>query len=292
MTATVHAGEPEEHRSFSEGRKWLSDNDDKAWGERLYLWFIPVFFILTGISSKSGLGHTGNLWNFWLGVMVWLPYCVILPLWLRRGQPLPFWKQWWFKFQIYMGVIVFILSYFGTEYFFEVLGMRYHYSGVSWYLDSALLGPDQASALAADKRVPLGMYPLTMAFFTLYHCAAIVLVRRVVRAAGLGAGGRRMAYALAMLAMACFFAFAETALFMSAPSTTAWYEDLMTMLTIGTVFYSIDFIFTFPSIYRLDEDRTRAPWSTSRIVIEAAAAAMGALLLADFWALAFGAPYA
>lgn len=293
MNATVYAGEPAEHRTFSDGRKWLSANDDKAWGERLYLWFIPVFFLLTGISTATGLNDASSGWNLALGFMVWLPYCVILPLFARRNRPLPVWKQWWFKFQIYMAVIVFILSYFGTEYFFEVLGMRYHYAGVTWYLDSALLGPDQATALAQDKRVPLGMYPLTMAFFTIYHTAAIVIVRRVVRATqAWSAAGRRAAYALAMFAMACFFAFAETALFMSAPSTTAWYEDLRTMLTIGTLFYSMDFIFTFPSFYRLDEDPARAPWSTSRIVIEAAAAAMGALLLADFWALAFGAPFA
>ncbi|MDG2003166.1 MAG: hypothetical protein P8J20_07530 [Novosphingobium sp.] len=293
MNETVYAGELAEHRTFSEGRKWLSDNEDKAWGEKLYLWFIPVFFLLTGISSATGLNHTSNVWNVALGFMVWLPFCVILPLILRRGQPLPFWRQWWFKFQVYMAVIVFILSYFGTEYFFEVLGMRYNYEGVSWHFDSALLGPDQATALAQDKRVPLGMYPLTMAFFTLYHTAAIVIVRRVVRAAqGLGIAGRRTVFAIAMLAMAGFFAFAETALFMSAPSTTAWYKDLQTMLTIGTVFYSIDFIFTFPSIYRLDERADRVPWGTSRIIIEAAAAAMGALLLADFWALAFGVPFA
>ena len=60
MNTTICAGEPAEHRTFSEGRKWLSDNEDKAWGERLYLWFIPVFFLLTGLSSATGLSHASQ----------------------------------------------------------------------------------------------------------------------------------------------------------------------------------------------------------------------------------------
>jgi cycloeucalenol cycloisomerase len=293
MSAGTYAAEQPEFRSFSSGRKWLSDNDDKAWAERLYLWFIPLFFLISGIYSRSAWANSSSLMNLMQGVMLWLPYCVILPLVLRRGTGVPFYRQWWFRFQLYVAVIVFLLSYFGTEYFFDVLGMRYRYEHLSWYLDSALLGPDQASALVANKRVPLGMYPTTMAFFTIYHITAIVFVRRIVRATqGLGVAARRIIYALALFAMACFFAFAETLLFMSAPSKTAWYIDLPTMLTIGTLFYSMDFIFTFPSIYRLDEDPARAPWSLGRIVIEAAAACMGALLLADLWTLIFGAPFA
>lgn len=294
MHAAISSGEPQEYRSFTPGRKWLSENDDKAWGEKLYLWFIPVFFLLTGISAQTGLGTTSNVWNLALGFMVWLPYCVILPLILRRNQPLPFYRQWWFKFQIYMAVIVFILSYFGTEYFFDVLGMRYDYKGVTWYLDSGLLGPDQATALAQHKRVPLGMYPLTMAFFTLYHTAAIVIIRRVTNfGRTFGEAPRKLAFVLAVIAMAFFFAWAETMLFMSAPDQSyAWYEDLHTQLTLGSLFYAIDFLFTFPNIYHLDEHGTRPPWRWPRIMVEAAAMCMGALIVEDIWTLIFGAPFA
>ena len=294
MQTAHYADEPQEYRTFTEGRKWLSQNDDKAWGEKLYLWFIPVFFLLTGITAKTGLNTTGNVWNLALGFMVWLPYCVIVPLVLRRKQPLPFWKQWWFKFQIYIAVVVFIMSYFGTEYFFDVLGMRYHYSGVTWYLDSALLGPVQSSALAQHKRVPLGMYPLTMAFFTLYHAAAIVMIRRLVNLGrAYGPAVRRLAFVLGLVATAFFFAWAETMLFMSAPDhTSAWYEDTHTQLTIGSLFYALEFLFFFSNIYQLDEQAARPPWRWPRIMIEAAAMCMGALIVQDVWTLIFGAPYA
>ena len=293
MQATAYADQPQEYRTFTPGRKWLSENDDKAWGEKLYLWFIPVFFLLTGIASRTGLGPVDNVWNLALGFMVWLPYCVILPLILRRDHPLPFWMQWWFKFQIYMAVIVFIMSYFGTEYFFDVLGMRYDYK-ITWYLDSALLGPDQSTALAEHKRVPLGMYPLTMAFFTLYHAAAIVMIRRLVNLGRAhGPAAKRLAFVLGLFATAFFFAWAETMLFMSAPDQTyAWYEDTHTQLTIGSLFYAIEFLFFFSSIYQLDEHATRPPWRWPRIMIEAAAMCMGALIVQDIWTLIFGAPFA
>jgi hypothetical protein len=36
LSVSAHAGEFAEHRSFSAGRKWLSDNHDKANTARLF----------------------------------------------------------------------------------------------------------------------------------------------------------------------------------------------------------------------------------------------------------------
>ena len=44
---TAYADDTPEHRTFTP-RTWLSDNDDRAWAEKLYLWYIPVFFAITG----------------------------------------------------------------------------------------------------------------------------------------------------------------------------------------------------------------------------------------------------
>ena len=43
---------------------------------------------------------------------MWLPYCVILPLILRRNAGVPFYRDWWFKFQVWVGVFVFFATYF------------------------------------------------------------------------------------------------------------------------------------------------------------------------------------
>ncbi len=287
---TTYTDDAPDPRTFTSPRKWFSQNDDRAWAEKFYLAYIPVFFVISGITSRSGLSVAGNWQNLLAGLLVWLPFCVLLPLWLRRHHPLPFWKQWWFKFQLYLAVLIFFLTYFGTEYFFDTLGMRYNYPKVSWYFDSALLGPDQATALADHKRVPIGMYPISVGFFTVYHIGAIVMIRRIYRlgqAFGVAAG--RLAFVLGVIASALFWAWLETMLFVSQPKGSfAWYEDLDRQLGLGTVFYAMDFLITFANVYWLDERASHRLWSLYRVVIEATAMCLLVLLAGDLWSLFLG----
>jgi cycloeucalenol cycloisomerase len=303
MASIAYPAEPEEFRTFTEGRKWFSENDDKAWAEKFYLIFIPIFFAYNAVIQNMGWLNVGNFWHVTQNLLMWVPYCIILPLILRRNSPLPFYKQWWFKFQLYMAVLVFFVTYFHTEYFFDVLGMRYHFPKVSLYFDSVLLGPNQAKALAADARIPIGMYLNTMAFFTVYHIASVVVIRRIYNlvknlTGGVGPDGRptgvqRVAFVIAVAATALFFAWAETFFYMTAPAhDNVWYIDLKTQLYIGSIFYAMDFIFTFPNIYRLDESRRSAPWTLPRIAVEAAAMAMFILLADDLWTMFYGMPFA
>lgn len=289
---TTYADDQPEVRSFTP-RKWLSDNDDRAWAEKLYLWYIPVFFILAGISSRTGLSTSGDWGNLLGGFMVWLPFCVLLPMYLRRGHPLPYRQQWWFKCQLYLAVVIFFLTYFGTEYFFDTLGMRYRYPNQTWYFDSVLLGPDQATALSQDKRVPLGMYPISVGFFTVYHIGAFVVMRRIYRmgqAMGLTAG--KLAFIVGLLVTAFFWAWLETMIFVNGPKGGySWYEDLNRQLAIGSWLYAIGFFWTFVSLYWLDERPNYRPWNIYRVCMEATAMCMGVLLAGDLWSMAFGVPF-
>ena len=283
---TTYTDDAPEVRTFTV-RTWLSDNDDRAWAEKLYFWYIPVFFIISAITSRTGFSIAGNWQNLIAGVLVWLPFCVLLPLYLRRNSPLPITQQWWFKFQLYLAVVIFFLTYFGTEYFFDTLGMRYKYDAVSWYFDSVLLGSDQATALAEHKRVPIGMYPISVGFFTVYHIGAIVLIRRLYRiGVGMGLTAGRIAFA------ALFWAWLETMLFVSQPKGSyAWYEDLERQLGIGTLFYAMGFLFTFANVYWLDERADRRQWSLCRIATEATAMCLLVLLAGDLWSLFLGVPF-
>lgn len=291
--STAYADDQREVRTFTPNRKWLSQNDDRAWAEKLYLWYIPVFFLISGITSRTGLSLLSNWGNLGAGLLVWLPFCVLLPLYLRRNHPLPVWQQWWFKFQLYLAVVIFFLTYFGTEYFFDVLGMRYNYPNVSWYFDSVLLGPDQASALGEFKRVPIGMYPISVGFFTVYHIGAIVMIRRIYRfGQSLGLGAGRIAFIAGVVASALFWAWLETMLFVSQPKGSfAWYEDLDRQLGLGTVFYAMGFLFTFANVYWLDELARHRPWGLRRIMITATAMCLLVLLAGDLWAMHFGVPF-
>lgn len=290
MAATTYTDDAPDPRSFT-ARKWLSDNDDRAWAEKLYLAYIPVFFVISAITSRTGFSLAGDWQNLLAGFLVWLPFCVLLPLYLRRNHPLPFWKQWWFKFQLYLVVLIFFLTYFGTEYFFDTLGMRYNYPNQTWFFDSVLLGPDQATALADYKRVPLGMYPISVGFFTVYHIGAIVMIRAFMRL-GASVNLRAAGFVLGVVVAALFWAWLETMLFVSQPKGSfAWYEDLERQMGIGSIFYAMDFLITFPNVYWLDERKTHRPWSNYRVAIEATAMCLLVLLAGDLWSLFFGVPF-
>jgi cycloeucalenol cycloisomerase len=297
MTSAALAQEADGARTFTSTRKWFSENDDKAWGEKLYISYIPFFLVFNAVLQKMGWTNPNNFWNVMQGVLLWIPYCVAAPLVLRRNQAIPVYRQWWFKCQVYLGILTLFMTYFHTEYFFDVLGMRYNYPRVTLYLDSVLLGPNQAHALAQHARIPIGMYLTTMGFFTVYHVAAVVMIRRVYNLAkdlaGSGAVAvHKAAFALTVLAAALFFACMETILFVSGSSLGyAWYVDLHRQLYVGSCFYAMDFIFTFPNLYGLDERRDQPAWTISKVVVNAAAMCMFVLLADDLWTQFYGAPF-
>jgi len=272
---------------------WFSTNEDKAWGEKLFLTFIPVFFGYNAVIQQMGWLDVGNFWHVTQNLLMWLPYCVLLPWWMRRRSGVPVRESYWFKFNVYMATYIFLATYFHTEYFFEVLGLRYRFPEVTLYFDSALLGPDEATAGSEFKKVPPGMYLNAVAFFVVYHTVAIVCMRRV-RTMTLAWSdlARRAAWVAIVAVAALFFAWAETRLYITqAASGNVWYVDLDAMLLYGSVFYSMYFLVSFPSVFRMDEEMSQARWSLSRTTIEAFAASAISLLLLDLWANFIGPIY-
>lgn len=267
--------------------RWLSANPDKAFAEKLFLTFLPVFFLYNAVVQRMGWLDVGNTAHLLINLGMWLPYCVLLPLWLRRDSGIAVRDSVWFKYNVYMAVWVFLATYFHTEYFFELLHMRYRFPEVTLYLDAALVGPAEATAGEAWKKVPIGMYLNTMAFFIVYHAAAVVCMRRVwTMTTAWTPPVRRAAWVAIVLAAALFFAWAETFFYFlqSEVATNVWYEDRGAMLRYGSFFYAMYFVVSFPNLYRLDEEPGDAPWSLSRVVIEAGFVGVATLTLLDLWA--------
>jgi hypothetical protein len=267
------------------GGYWFSKNPDRAWAEKLYLIFIPIFFIYNAVMQQMGWVNAGNFWHITQDLLMWAPYCVILPLILRRKTGTPWTQQWWLKFQIWVGVFVFFATYFHTEWFFSVLGMRYNFPNVSLYFDSRLCGPDEATALANHEKIPLGIYLNTMAFFTIYHNAACVVMRRVRSMTDNASPALKwIAWILIVAAASYFFAYAETFFYIQpAVAATVYYINKDVMLRIGTYCYMLYFLVSFPNVYRLDEPPGEK-WSLQRCVIEAGFVSMVTLLLIDLFA--------
>jgi cycloeucalenol cycloisomerase len=260
---------------------WFSRNPSKAWGERFFLLYSPVWMAGMAVLMRTGAGAR---WGdaALLGAMgLLLAPLLVLPLLLHDERPLgrPWWRTYWFKLNVWNGTFAFVGSYFGSEYFFDVLGMVYHYPQLDWTLDAALVG-------SGAQSVPLIMYPSAHFYFVTYHTAAVVLMRRVRTSRWNAAPW--LLVPLTVAATAYGFAWAET-WFMAGGSIAEQfqYRDLPRMLRWGSLVYACYFVVSFPMVYRLDE----APgedWSPGRTVVEALAAGMLVLFLLDRVAAAIG----
>ena len=230
----------------------------------------------------------GTFWHIVTNFCMWFPYCVLLPLWLRRSSGISIRDSFWFKYNVYMFVWCFYATYYHTEYFFDLLHMHYRFPDVTLLFDSALIGPDETTAAAAWQKVPVGMYFNTVGFWICYHTPAIVLMRRVRRLTLSWSGGsQRLAWVAIVLVTALFFAWGETYFYFmqwEIVKNNVWYENMSEMLRVGSIFYSMYFIVSFPNAYRLDENPDEPGWSVSRVVIEASFVGIASMTLLDLWA--------
>jgi cycloeucalenol cycloisomerase len=277
-------------RRFSLKAGWFSENPDKAWGEKFFLTFVPVFLIYNAIVIKMQWLNVGNFWHVTQNLAMWIPYCILLPAYLRRNSGVPWYKSYWFKFNVYMAVWIFFATYFHTEYFFQLLGFHYKFPHVTLNYDSYLVGPNEATALADAKKVPIGMYFNAIAFFIVYHTIAVVAMRRVKNTlVGLSPTIQSIGWVIIVAAAAWFFGWAEPRFYNTNPEAAAvtWYDDINAMLKVGAYFYALYFIVSFPNVFRLDE-RADDTWTIRRTIVEACFVSMVTLFLLDLWGWFYG----
>ncbi|MEZ5505035.1 MAG: hypothetical protein R3F38_03250 [Gammaproteobacteria bacterium] len=138
--------------------RWFSANPDRAWAEKFFLIYSPIWMILMGIMMPTGWAQSFSDTALLVhGVLVAAPIFLV-PLLLRRhaNPDRPWYDSYWFKANLYIGLFGFFGNYFGSEYFFDVLGMVYNMPNVTTALDAKLVG-------SGDQPVPLIMYLYTHA---------------------------------------------------------------------------------------------------------------------------------
>lgn len=255
---------------------WLSAQPSKAAAERFVLIYSPIWMTLVGAVMLGGLYRGWSDPGYLLfGLAAAAPLIAVPWLWPsaedRGVRP---WQTTWFRMNLWVAILVWFGSYFGSEYFFDVLGMRYEFP-TRWNLDAALVG-------SGRDEVPLFLYPLTQAYFMTYHVGMTVLYRRLRTGWSLGPAAR----IAVMFVLAYAVAFAET-FFMAIPALqdVFSYPDRGRMLVLGSLFYASYFVISLPVFSRIDEDQ---PWTLGRTIGSALAVSMGVLIVLDGWALLFG----
>lgn len=265
--------------------QWFSSNPGKAWAERFFLLYSPFWMAAVALVQLTGwMKSWGDLGFLLFGLGIMAPL-VVVPL-LRpaeadRGRP--WYLRYWFRFNCWVWIFVWIASYFYTHYFFDYLGMRYRFP-VQWTLDAAIAGQHGSGAGA----VPFFLYLVTQAYFVTYFTAMVVLLRWLRTRFDLGI----LARALAVVGLAYVVAFAET-FFMANDLLKDYfsYASRSRMLAYGSLFYACYFIVSAPLVARLDEEERggEAPQpALPRVCLESLGAGMLALIILDAWALLLG----
>ena len=271
-TATEHTIVVAETRAADRPR-WFSENPSKAWGEKFFLAYSPFWMLGMAVLMITGRGAVWGDVALNLAILALLAPAFAVPALVRDETSIGrrWYQTYWLKLNLWIGIFAVIGSYFGSEYFFDVLGMIYNYPQLHWRLDSTLLG-------SGEQSVPLIMYGSAHYYFLTYHTCAVLVMRRV-RTSRLYAGA--LMWPALVLATAYAFAWAET-FFMTGGSIAEQfaYKDLQRMLRWGSLFYACYFVVSFPMVYRLEEGRDEC-WPLSRVAIEALAAGMLVLVVLD-----------
>jgi cycloeucalenol cycloisomerase len=253
---------------------WFAEDPDKAWAERYFLLQSPLWVAAVAIVVLTGALHSWSDTSYLIfSIAVSLP-ATVGPLCFARGRAFTGGAPYWLRFNAWVAIVVFFGTYFGTHYFFDLMGMRYAFPA-RWVFEAAYVGK-------SGQHVPIFMYPLTQAYFVTYYTSLVVAHRGLASKLGGGALGS----AALVLVLSYAVAFAET-FFMATDLMTDLfsYEKRDKMLGLGSFGYATYFVVGLPLVRRIDLGGRTSTW---RVVESALATCMGVLLLLEAWARVVG----
>lgn len=186
----------------------------------------------------------------------------------------PLMERYSTKANVWLAVYSFIGNYWYTHYFYSVLKAEYT-------MPSTRL-----------NNVPIAMFFATHFYFSTYHVFSNVLLRKAVTTYEPNLL-RSMLFVGIVLVFSYFTAFMETLTISSFPYYS--FEDRNMAYTVGSAFYGIYFIVSFPGFFYFDDDvdndkanaRKVTLWDT---VVSSCGHGMMILTLLDFVRLGLGIP--
>ncbi|XP_064937851.1 cycloeucalenol cycloisomerase-like isoform X2 [Musa acuminata AAA Group] len=135
-------------------------------------------------------------------------------------------------------------------------------------------------------KVPHTTFFLTHSCFLFYHMTSNITLRRLRHVIADFPQSIRLASEAAwILALSYFIAYLETL----AISNFPYYEfvNRESMYKVGSLFYAIYFIVSFPMFLRVDEKEDE-PWDLPRVAVDALGAAMLVTIILDLWRIFLG----
>ncbi|XP_010912832.3 cycloeucalenol cycloisomerase isoform X1 [Elaeis guineensis] len=267
----LKGGKGEKKSSAVSKSLWLASNPSKRWGEAFFLLYTPFWLTLNiGIVVPFKLYERFTELEYLLNALVSVVPAFLIPLFVvgeaDRGKCCK--DRYWVKANLWIIIFSYVGNYFWTHYFFTVLGASYTFP--SWKMNN----------------VPHATFLLTHACFLFYHMMSNITLRRLRHSiAHLPRLNRLVIEAAWILALSYFIAYLETLGISNFP----YYEfvDRASMYKIGSLFYAIFFVVSFPMFSRVDE-KNGDPWDLPRVAVDALGAAMLVTIILDLWRIFLG----
>lgn len=250
---------------------WLAPNPSKRWGEAFFLLYTPFWLTLClGIVIPFNLYENFTELEYLLiGLVSAVPSFLVPMLFVGKADRSMPWKdRYWVKASLWIMIFSYVGNYFWTHYFFTVLGASYTFP--SWRMNN----------------VPHTTFLLAHVCFLFYHVASNMTLRRLRHfTADMPKKVQWAIDAAWVLALSYFVAYLETLAIASFP----YYQfvDRESMYKIGSLFYAIYFIVSFPMFIRIDE-KPGNKWDLPRVAVDALGAAMLVTILLDLWRIFLG----
>ncbi|XP_009416008.3 cycloeucalenol cycloisomerase-like [Musa acuminata AAA Group] len=250
---------------------WFASNPSKRWGEAFFLIYTPFWLTLClGIIVPYRLYERfTELEYLIIGLVSSVPAFLIPLLIMGKADSCKCWRdRYWVKANLWIIIFSYVGNYFWTHYFFTVLGASYTFP--SWRMNN----------------VPHTTFFLTHSCFLFYHMTSNITLRRLRHVIADFPQSIRLASEAAwILALSYFIAYLETL----AISNFPYYEfvNRESMYKVGSLFYAIYFIVSFPMFLRVDEKEDE-PWDLPRVAVDALGAAMLVTIILDLWRIFLG----
>lgn len=160
---------------------------------------------------------------------------VLQPILMPKGpdKDRPILARYATKANLWIAAYSFIGNYWYTHYFYSVLKAEY------------------TMPSTRINNVPIAMFFATHFYFSTYHAFSNAMLRKVVTTYEAGVL-RTTLFTGVVLAFSYFTAFMETLTISSFPYYS--FEDRNMAYTVGSAFYGIYFIVSFPAFYYFDMD--------------------------------------
>ncbi len=256
--------------------RWLPDENNLAkrqfeiWALQYTVVWIGVFAVV--VVTKAYEGFDANSYMALCGSLA-MPYLlqpIVYPLHAEKNLPL--FDRYSFKANAWIAVFSFVGNYWYTHYFYSVLQSFYDFPSLRF------------------NNVPICLYFATHFYFITYHTISNLILRQIeTRFKALPV--RSVLFWMAVISFSYFTAFMET-LTISSFEHYGFRVPLSQVFTLGSAFYGIYFLVSFPVFYRIDEKVNSKngvfPHSLFQTMMEVCGASMIVLLLLDFCRLALG----